>query len=145
MIRSIIQELLKLEFSRISVSKQRNDKESMTCLTPKPSQSFFAYRIQSKQKKKKNLQIKSFLRKRWNGGLNEKRKEGFLTALATTINKDPTALIRKDDNELKVHEKTVRPAIKDLGQDINSPWLRYIRRFSKKKNRCYLPSKYWFA
>ena len=28
--------------------QERNDKESMICLTPKPSQSFFVYRIQSK-------------------------------------------------------------------------------------------------
>ena len=45
-------------------------------------------------------------------GLNEKRKEGFLTSLATAIKKDPTMSIGKHANELKVHEKTVRTAIK---------------------------------
>ena len=33
------------------VCKIRNDKESMICLTPKPSQSFFVYHIQRKEKK----------------------------------------------------------------------------------------------
>ena len=31
------------------MSKESNDKESMICLTPKASQSFFVYRIQSKK------------------------------------------------------------------------------------------------
>ena len=30
-----------LKFSRIPVSKKRNEKESMMCLTPKPSQKYF--------------------------------------------------------------------------------------------------------
>ena len=50
MISSIIQALLKkLKFSPISVSKKRNDKESMVHLTPKQCQSFFVYHIQSKE------------------------------------------------------------------------------------------------
>ena len=62
---------------------------------------------------------KSFLRKREGGGLIKKRKEGFLTALVTAIKKDPTASIRKHANELEVHEKTVRTAIKqDLSPDL---------------------------
>ena len=69
----------------------------MICLTPKPSESFFVYRIQSKKKKK--LQKKQLFK-------NKKRKEGFFTGLATTIKKNPTRLIRKPSNELKVHEKT---------------------------------------
>ena len=32
------------------MSKNRNDKESMICLTPKPSQSFFFYCVQSKER-----------------------------------------------------------------------------------------------
>ena len=40
------------------------------------------------------------------------RKEGFLTAPATAIKKDPTISIRKQANELKIHQKTVRTAIK---------------------------------
>ena len=51
--------------------------------------------------------------------IEQKRKEGFLTALATAF-KDFTASIRKHANELKVHEKTVRTAIKqDLSPDLN--------------------------
>ena len=50
----------------------------------------------------------------------KKWKEGILTALATVIKKDRTTSIRKHDNELKVHKKTVRTAIKqDLNPDIN--------------------------
>ena len=44
------------------------------------------------------------------GGLNKKRKEDFLTN--TAIKKDPISLMRKHPNELKVHEKIVRTAIK---------------------------------
>ena len=44
--------------------------------------------------------------------MNKKRKEGFLTALAIVIKKDPTTSIRKRVNELKVFEKTVTTAIK---------------------------------
>ena len=47
-----------------------------------------------------------------NRGLKKKRKESFLTALATMIKKDPTTSIRKRANELKVREKTVRTTIK---------------------------------
>ena len=96
----------------------------MICLTPKPSQSFFVYRIQSEEK---NWQKKSFLRKRWSGGLNKKWKESFL--IATAIKKDPT----KHTNELKVIEKTVRTAIKqDLRLDLNPPWLHYVGCFRKQ-------------
>ena len=46
----------------------------MICLTLKPSQSFFVYRIQSEEK---ILQENSFLRKKGNGGLNQKPKESY--------------------------------------------------------------------
>ena len=46
-----------------------------------------------------------------------KWKNGFLTALPKDIKKDPTLSIRKDGNELKVHEKTGKTAIK---QDLRS-------------------------
>ena len=39
-------------------------------------------------------------------GLSKNEKKVFLTALATVIKKDPTTLIRKHTNELKVLEKT---------------------------------------
>ena len=87
----------------------------MICITPKRNQTFFVYRIQSIF-----LQKKSVLRKRGSGGLNQKRKEGFLTALTTVIKKDPTASIRKHADELKVLEKTARTAIKqDLSLDLD--------------------------
>ena len=38
--------------------------------------------------------------------IEQKQKEGFLTALAAAITKDPTTSIRKHANELKIHEKT---------------------------------------
>ena len=50
--------------------------------------------------------------KRGSGGLNNQRNDGFLTALATAIKKDPTKSIRKQGNELKFHEKTVKTANK---------------------------------
>ena len=54
------------------------------------------------------------------GGLNKKRKEGFLTALVTVIKKDPTTSIKKHANELKIHEKTVSTAIKqDSSPDLS--------------------------
>ena len=50
MISSIIQGIFKkLKFNPIWVSNKRNDKESLICLTPKPSQSFFVYCKQSKE------------------------------------------------------------------------------------------------
>ena len=50
----------------------------------------------------------------------KKRKEGFSTALATAIKKDPTTSIRKHTNDLKVYKKNVRTAIKqDLSPDLN--------------------------
>ena len=50
----------------------------------------------------------------------KERKEGFLIAFATAIKKDPTTPIGKHANELKVHEKTVKTAIKqDSSPDLN--------------------------
>ena len=43
--------------------------------------------------------------------MNQKRKEGFLTALATAFKKDATTSIRKHSNEVKVHKKTMWIAI----------------------------------
>ena len=111
----------------------------MSCLTPKPSQSFFVYRIQNKEK---NLQEKSFLKKWGSGILKKKRKEDLLTAPATAMKKDPTTSIRKLANELKVHKKTVSTAIKqDLSPDLNS-FDYAIWALKKTKNKCNFPSKY---
>ena len=53
-------------------------------------------------------------------GTEQNQKKGFLTALATVIKKDPQTSIKKQANELKVHEKTVRTAIKqDFSEDLN--------------------------
>ena len=88
----------------------------MIWLTPKPSQSFFLYLIQSNEKN--YLQKKSFfLKKRRSGDFKKKRKEGTFIA----IKKDPTTLIRKYANKLKVHWETVKTTIKqDLSPDLNS-------------------------
>ena len=58
----------------------------MICLMPKPSQSFFVYRIQSKEK---DFTGKEFLQEKGNWRIEQKQKEGFLTALITAIKKDP--------------------------------------------------------
>ena len=96
------------------MSKRGNDKEFMIYLTPKPNQSFFCL-PDTKQRKKNS-------RKRdcWGKEGVEKPKGGFLTALITAIPKDPITPIRKHTNELKVHEKSVRTAIKqDLSTELN--------------------------
>ena len=76
-------------------------KNNMICLMPKPSQSYFVYCKQSKEK----IFTEKTLRKKGSGGFN-KRWKGFLTALTAAIKKDPTMSIREHTNELKVHEKT---------------------------------------
>ena len=70
---------------------------------------------------KKMFYIKNnFLRKTGSRGLNKKWKQGFLTALPTEIKKYLTASIRKNANEWKVCDKTVRTVIKeDLSLDLN--------------------------
>ena len=74
---------------------------------------------QEKNRQRKKILKKIFLSKRGSGVLNKKRKESFLTSPATVIKKDPTMSIRKYINEMKVHEETVRTAIKeDLNPDL---------------------------
>ena len=98
------------------MSKERNDKESMIFLTPKPSQIFFVYRIQSKEKAFTGKEL--FKEKRGVADGQKNEKNGFLTAFAMKH----TTSIRKNANELKVHEKTERTAIKqDLSHDLNPP------------------------
>ena len=55
--------------------------------------------------------------------IEQKQNEGLFTALAMPIKKNPTTSIRKYANELKVHEKTVRTAIK---QDLSQNLLDYV-------------------
>ena len=88
--------------------QEKNDKESMICLTPKPSQSFFVYHIQSKGIFFYRKRV--FLRKRESEESYKKRKKGFLTALAMVIKTDPH----------KVNKK--------LCQWIESPWKKLWRQ-----------------
>ena len=48
----------------------------------------------------------------WRFELKKNEKKFFVTALAMAIKKDPTTSIRKQVNELIVHEKTLGTAIK---------------------------------
>ena len=89
----------------------------MICLTPKLNQGFFGIRTQIKEK---CFAEKEFLRKRESGRLNKKRIESLLTVLAMPFKKDLRTSIRKNANELKVHEKNVRTEIKqDLSPAVN--------------------------
>ena len=85
----------------------------MICLMLKPSQSFFVYHIQSKEKcfiEKELFKEKGVRR------IEQKMK----IALTTAIKKEPTTSIRKHANELKVQKKTVRTVIKqDVDPDFN--------------------------
>ena len=68
------------------------EQESTTCITPKPSQSFFVHRIQSKDS---FLREKRFLKEEWR--IEEKKKKNekvFLTALAKVIKKGATMTIK---------------------------------------------------
>ena len=99
------------------MSKERNDKEYMIYLTQKPTKSFFVYRIPSKEIFFTEMR---FLRKRRELWIEQKRKEGFLTAPVTAMKKDPKASTRKRANELKVHEKIQRKTNKqNLSSDLN--------------------------
>ena len=59
--------------------QERNDKESMICLTPKPKCLCLPYIKQRKTFIEKEL----FKEKRGVEGLNKKQNEGFLDALST--------------------------------------------------------------
>ena len=97
------------------MSKKRTDKESIICLTPNLSQSSSVYRIQSDF-----FYSKRAFKERGKCRIEQKRNDNFLTATATVIKKNSTKSRRKHSNDLKVHEKTVRTAIKqDLNLDLN--------------------------
>ena len=93
------------------MSKQEKKMPRIYDLLNAETKSKFLCRPYTKQRKK-NLQKISFLRKSGSGRSNKKRKEGLLTAIATVIKKDPITSIRKHANELKVHGKIMRAAIK---------------------------------
>ena len=82
----------------------------MIYLTPKQNQSFFVYRIQSKEKKFTEKEL--FQEKGEVEDWTKNKKGGVLTAFVTVNKKDLTASIRKHANELKLYGKTVRTAIK---------------------------------
>ena len=85
----------------------------------------------------------NILRKRSVGGLNKKTlKDDFSTALASAILKNPTKSIRKQENKLKILERTVRTPIKiDLSLHFNS---LYKSRFTIQ-NKCNSQFKYLFC
>ena len=108
----------------------------MMCLTPKPSHSFFVYRLQKKERLLFFFVFvfteKSFLRKRGVGG---RKKECFLAALSMVIKKDFTTSTKKHANEMLFHEKTSRTAVKqDISSDLNSLDYAIWSIFENKRN-----------
>ena len=77
-------------------------------------------------KQRKNLQKKSFLRKRRSGGLNTERKEGFVSAVATVIKKDPTTPIRKHRDVVCYRERE---------REVNSLTLLYLNLQSVEQRK----------
>ena len=75
-----------------------------------PIQSFFVYRIQSKEN---IFTEKEHFKKKWKWRIEQKTKRSLLTALAMVIKKDSTTSIGKYANELKVYEKTVWTVVKE--------------------------------
>ena len=122
MISSIIQGLSFINIQP-NMSEQEKKRWIYDLLFAENKPKFFVYSIQSKDKK-------SIFKEKREYRIEQKtKKKGFLTALVTAIKKDPTTSRRKHTNELKVHEKTARTAIKqDLTPDFNSPWLRYMQQ-----------------
>ena len=99
------------------MSEQEKKRQSMIFLALQPSTKKISKIIGAK---KKFFTEKDLFKEKVSGGLNRKQKEGFLTALAMAIKKDSLNVNRKYANELKVHEKIGRIAIKqDLSPDLN--------------------------
>ena len=110
MTSSIIQALFKIKI-QLDMSKQAKERESIYDLlnaVTKPKFLCLPYTKQERYFTEKEI----FKKKRGWRGLNQKQKESFLTAFATAIKKDTTTSIRKYAYELKVHEETVKTAIK---------------------------------
>ena len=106
MISTIIQTLLYMKIQSNMSEQKRNDKKSMICFTPKLSQSFFVYRIQSNEI--------FFTEKEWR--IEHKMKRWFLNALATVIKKGTRNVNKKNS---QIHTKTRRTVIKqDLSPDL---------------------------
>ena len=90
---------VKKKWQRISDLLNAENKPKFLCLS------------YTRQRKKFHGKKSSWSR-RISEGLIRKGREGFLTALATVIKKEPTPPIRKCANELTFYEKSVRTAIK---------------------------------
>ena len=86
MISSINQALIFIKIQPNMSEQEKKRQRIYDLLQSRPSQPFFVYHIQKKEKIHKKI---DFLRKRGTGGLNKEPKEGFLTALGTAIKKDP--------------------------------------------------------
>ena len=71
-------------------------------------------------KKRKKITEKELFKEEGSGGLKKNRKEDFLIALTTAIMQDPSTSIRNHANELKVHEKIARTAIKQESSPVGS-------------------------
>ena len=102
MITSIIQAFLKNQISaKYEQEKKQQRIYDLFHAEIKPNMFSLPYTKQRKFLTGK----KSFLRKRRNGELNQKIKEGFLNALTIVIKNDPETSLRKQAYELKVHKK----------------------------------------
>ena len=137
MISSLIQALFKIKI-RLNISEQEKKWQSdLLHAETKPKFLYLLYTIQRKNFFTEKELFKE--KEEW----RIEQKEGFLTALAMAIKKDPTS-IRKYTNELKVHEKTVRTAIKqDLSPYLNP--LDYAIWGVWENKTCNFPFKYWFT
>ena len=125
------------------MSEQKKKRQRIYDLLNADTKPKFLYLPYTNQRK--HFYRKSSFKKKGGGGSNKKRKEGFFTALDTVVKKDPTRSIRNHSDELKVHKKVVRRAIKqDLGPDLNS-FGYAITDILKKQIKCNFSPKYWFT
>ena len=106
------------------MSEQEKKRQRIYDLLNAETKPKFLYLPYTKQRKKVFFFIEKelFKERGGGGGSNKKEKERLLTALATTIKRGPTTSIRKQSNELKVHEKTVRIAIKQDSSPERNPF-----------------------
>ena len=105
MILSYYSSTFSLKFSPVWVSKKRNDKKSMICLTPKSNQFLCpSYRKQSFYTKKRAFFFLKKKKREW--WIEKKTKRRLLNCCRCSNSEGPHNVTRK------VHEKTVRVAIK---------------------------------
>ena len=94
MISSIIQALFKIKIPP-NMSEQEKKRQRIYDLLNAESNPKFLCLPYTNQRKGFFSQKKRLLRKMGSGGLNQKRKEGFLTLFATVFNKDIKTSIRR--------------------------------------------------